>query len=371
MLSKKVQYDHKERGHVLKNYKSMSLAHRKLKKQKEGSNMKLKQWIAAILAGGALFSLAACGGGTASGTDADGGAAATSGDTADGGEKRTVGIVLKTLNSEYWNCMAAGIEQAKQDFGCDVVLQGPASETSYDEQLSMIETMMSSGIEAIVIAPLQPDTAAQQVANASIPVLAVDTTFNSDNLQSYIGVSNENAAAEGGKYIAEKIGAGCKVVILGGVQSDLTSEDRIKGWTQGVESAGGSILATQYTDAATDKAVTAMEAFLLQYPKGEIDAVVCHSDDVAMGAANAIAQAGRDEIQVVGFGGISGAKPVKAGTLTATVDIGPYEMGYTAVQKALEAIDGKPVDAFIDTGATVIDAENVDEYLVKLDEWTK
>jgi ribose transport system substrate-binding protein len=286
--------------------------------------------------------------------------------------QKTIGIVLKTLNSEYWGSVAAGIRQAEKDFGVRVILQGPASETSFDEWQSMVETMLSAGeAQAIVLSPLQPETTTKIVANVAIPVLAVDTTFVSPKLLSYVGISNENSTYVGGKYVVEKLGAGCKVAILAGVQGDLTSEDRIKGWRRGIEEAGGTIISVQYTDAATDKAVAAMEGLIQMYPQGNINAIVCHSDDVAMGAANAITQANRKDISVCGFGGISGAKPVKDGILMASVDIGPYTMGYTVVQKAMDAIDGKPVEAFVDAGVTVLDTNNIDEFLVKLAEWTK
>ncbi|MGE4549270.1 MAG: sugar ABC transporter substrate-binding protein [Intestinibacillus sp.] len=335
--------------------------------------MKMKNVCAALLAGMLTLSLAACGG-TAS--DTEGTAPAASGDSgaqnsADGGQ-HTVAVILKTLNSEYWSCVAAGIKQAEADFGCKVLLQGPPSESSYDEQYNMIETTLaSSDVEALVLAPLQPDAAADAVKNAAIPILAVDTTFTSDKLISYVGVSNEDAAKAGGKYMAEKLGGKGNVVILAGVEGDTTSEDRIKGWTEGLEEGGCKVLSMQYTDAATDKAVTAMEGLMQQYPDG-IDAVVCHSDDVAMGAANAIAQAGKsDKIKVCGFGGISGAQPVKDGTLNATVDIGPYKMGYDCVARALDAIEGKQIEKFYASEPSVIDSSNIDDFLVKLAEWTK
>lgn len=147
--------------------------------------MNTKRWMTILLAGAMTVSLTACGG-TADGTQ-----------TAAGSEEpHTVAVILKTLNSEYWKCVAAGVEQAAADFGCEVQLQGPPSETSYDEQINEIETTLTAGeAEALVLAPLQPEVAANAVEHAEIPVLAVDTTFSSDRLLSYIGVSNEDAAA--------------------------------------------------------------------------------------------------------------------------------------------------------------------------------
>lgn len=107
--------------------------------------------------------------------------------------------------------------------------------------------------------------------HAEIPVLAVDTTFSSDRLLSYIGVSNEDAAAALGEYAAEALGGQGNVILLAGVQGDITSADRMRGYTESLEAAGCTVLETQYTDAATDKAVTAMEGMLQKYP-GQIDA---------------------------------------------------------------------------------------------------
>ena len=96
-----------------------------------------------LLAGAMTVSLTACGG-TADGTQ-----------TAAGSEEpHTVAVILKTLNSEYWKCVAAGVEQAAADLGCEVQLQGPPSETSYDEQINEIETTLTAGeAEALVLAP--------------------------------------------------------------------------------------------------------------------------------------------------------------------------------------------------------------------------
>lgn len=325
-----------------------------------------KKILAMLMASAMALTMTACGGSASqSGSDST---ADTGSDAAGGNHK--ISVILKTLNSEYWQAVSAGINQAADDLGVTVDLQGSPSETSYDEQLNMIETTLgSSDAEALVLAPLQPDVATTAVANATIPVLSVDTTFTSDKLVSYVGVSNEDAAKSGGEYVAEKLGGTGNVVILAGVQGDTTSEDRVKGWTEGIEAGGCTVLDMQYTDAVADKAVTTLEGLMQQYPD-QIDAVVCHSDDVAMGAAQALQSMGKqDDVVVCGFGGISGATPVKEGSITATVDIGAYQMGYDCVARALDAIEGKTIDSFYPSDPTIIDSSNVDDFLAKLAEW--
>ena len=84
-----------------------------------------------------------------------------------------------------------GCEQAGKDLGAEVDVQGATSETAYDEQLSMIETVLNaSGTDAMVVAPLQSETVATQIANAEIPIIAIDTNVESDKVLRFVGFAN-------------------------------------------------------------------------------------------------------------------------------------------------------------------------------------
>src|SRR5690554_3128268 len=112
----------------------------------------MKKIIALLMAVMLLVGLTACGtSNEASPTDEP---EKTNEQTADSDIK--VGVVLKTLSSEYWGYVAAGVKAAEKDLGVEVLLQGAASETAYDEHNNMIEPMLSSGdIDAFVLSPLQ------------------------------------------------------------------------------------------------------------------------------------------------------------------------------------------------------------------------
>lgn len=90
-------------------------------------------------------------------------------------EDITIGVILKTLSSEYWGYVAAGVQAASKDLGVKVDLQGPASETAYDEQNNMIEIMLSGGVDAFVISPLQSESVASVIGAVNIPIITVDT----------------------------------------------------------------------------------------------------------------------------------------------------------------------------------------------------
>lgn len=278
-----------------------------------------------------------------------------------------VGVILKTLSSEYWGYVAAGVKQAGIDLGVTVDLQGPASETAYDEQNSMIETMLSSpDLDAFVIAPLQPDSVVTVIGDTAVPVLFVDTDAPYEKKLTYIGTGNYDAAYLGGEYAAKKAGEGAKAIIIGGTQGNTSTDERVKGYTDAIVANGGTVEAVQYADGLADKAAGIMEN-LLTSMNNDIDIVLCNNDDTAAGASRAAGQAGLTDVLIVGFDGIqAGVQNVIDGVFAATVAQSPFNMGYMAVEKAVAVAKGETIDTTIDTGATVITTENAQAYLDEL-----
>ena len=322
-----------------------------------------KRLLAALVFGAMLMSaLAGCGssGAQTSGDD-------SAGQTAN--QDYHIKVILKTLASEYWQYVGNGCRQAGEDLGVTVDVLGASSETAYDEQLSMIETTLSSSdCDAMVVAPLQAETAATQLADTDLPIVAIDTAINSDKVLSFVGFNNEELAAMGGKAAVEaaKDKGWDKITAIGimGVQGDSTSEARIAGFKQGIAEAGGEYLSaeTQYADSVADKAVTCMEAIIQAHPEG-VSIIVANNDDMAAGAARAAAAfpAYKNTI-FVGIGGnLAGIDAILAGQETMTVAVDGYDVGYLGVQAAVDALNGKTLEKFIATDATVVTAENAAE----------
>ncbi|WP_077612866.1 sugar ABC transporter substrate-binding protein [Clostridium sp. Marseille-P2415] len=283
----------------------------------------------------------------------------------------TVGVILKTLSSEYWGYVAAGVNAASKDLGVKVDLQGPASETAYDEQNNMIETMLSGGVDAFVISPLQSESVASVIGDVNIPVITVDTDAEIPGKISFVGTGNENAAYQGGLFAAQKAGKGAKAVIIGGVEGNATSDARQAGFTKALEENGVEVVSVQYAQSNPDTAANVMEN-MITAQSGDIQIVCCHNDDTAAGASNALKQLGLNDIIIVGFdGNQSGVQNIIDGNITATCAQAAYSMGYQAVETAVKAVKGEPVEKFVDTGCEVISADNAKAYLEKLKGYLK
>lgn len=333
-----------------------------------------KRLFAMSLAGAITIGmLAGCGSSTGSTSTEEAGSAG-SGSTSASSSDYSIDVILKTTATEYWKYVEAGANQAGEDLGVKVDVKGATSETAYDEQQNMIETDLNAGAyDAMIIAPLQADQADQAatlVTGADIPIFAVDTKFNAEELVSFIGTGNENAAKQGGIAAVEAAKeAGWEditAIEICGVQGDGTASDRLKGYEEGVDEAGGDFLEdeTQYCDAVADKAVNCMEAIMQNHPEGI--AIICgHSDDVVMAAARASRDNKAYENTIfLGFNGDRAAcEAILEGKETMSVIQDAYGMGYKSVEAAVATLNGEAVDEFIDSGSGIVDESSAQECL--------
>lgn len=293
-----------------------------------------------------------------------------------------IDVILKTLSSEYWQYVKAGCDAyAKDHPDISVDVKGPSSETAYDEMTNMVQTdLANTDYDAIVIAPLQSDSVANQIVDAKVPVLAVDTKINSDKIASFIGTGNEAAAKSGGQAAVEAAKAlgweEINCIEIAGVQGDETNTARMKGYKEGVEAAGGTFLddETQYADATADKAVTAMEGIMSKYPDGV--AIICaNNDDMAMAAAKTAAgnEAYKNTVFLGFDGGAAVCEAIAGGDATfanyISVAQNAYDMGYKAVETAVKVVNGETVEDFVDSGSEIVTKENAQDRLDKLNSY--
>jgi len=150
-----------------------------------------------------------------------------------------------------------------------------------------------------------------------------------------------------GDFIAEQLNEEGKVVELEGIPGTSAARDRGKGFNQAMDKYEGmEVIARQPAGFDRAEGMTVMENILQGNP--EIDAVFAHNDNMALGAMEAIAAAGRsDEIMIVGFDAIDDAvAAVNAGDLAATIAQKPALMGEMAVETAVKVANGEEVDEY-------------------------
>ncbi|MFE5430553.1 sugar ABC transporter substrate-binding protein [Peribacillus simplex] len=278
-----------------------------------------------------------------------------------------IGVVLKQLNTEYWKIVMAGAEDAAKELGAEVDFLGPQAETQYEQQIKMIEDQIATGVNALVVAPSQPDSVIPALHNADqsgIPVVLVDTDADFKDKVSFVGTGNLKAGQLAGKHIAELLKDGDKVAILRGQMGSQTFDERVNGFQEALADKDIEFI-VQDAQHDREKSVNILENILTANP--DIKAVYATSDEMALGAAKALANKGKQNIPLIGFDGTpNGLAALQDGDMVANVAQDPYNMGFQAIEAAVKAVKGEKVEKRMDSGAKVITEENVAEAIDKI-----
>ena len=277
-------------------------------------------------------------------------------------EDFTVVVNLKTLSSEYWQTVKSGIDKAAEELGMTIDVQGPPAESDIQGQVNQIETQLGGAPDAIIIAPDDNDAVVGVLEGYEGIVVFCDTTNTYENQTSFVGTSNDEAAYGGGVYGVAINGENTKALIIYGQEGDNTSNLRKSGYEKALAEAGLEPVAEMSGNNNTADSKAVMEAQLIANP--DINLVLCHNDDSALGALEAIKEAGVEGISVIGFdGNTSALESIAAGELKATIAQQPAEMGYLSVMTAIAALKGETVEKVVSVPTVVIDGENVADYL--------
>jgi ribose transport system substrate-binding protein len=284
------------------------------------------------------------------------------------GNSKEITVICMALDSDWWHMVEAGALLAgveNPDYTIRVI--GPNSESNSQQQLNMVEDAVAKHVAAIVLAPNQPTVlveGAQKAKAASVPLIVVDARLDTtDNslFTGFIGTNNVEAGKRGGEYLAERLSRGDQVGIIRGQLSQPTHDQRAQGAKEAFEAAGLQVVSIQPADSSRGLAVNVAENMLQANPN--IKAFFCTNDEMAMGTYEAVKGLGKEGIMIMGFDGSFGAlDSIKNGQMTASVAQGAIAEGYLGVKAAIEVIEGRRIEKFVDNPITIVDIKNVTEF---------
>src|SRR5205823_7698854 len=118
---------------------------------------------------------------------------------------KKVDVIIKASDSSFWQTMLAGARKAGSDYGINVGLFGPTSETDINEQVQLVENSISRGANAIVLAPNSSDalnSAIKRARQAGIKVVVADTAVTTAS-EGFIGTDNVKAGQQAGQRLCQ------------------------------------------------------------------------------------------------------------------------------------------------------------------------
>jgi ABC-type sugar transport system substrate-binding protein len=284
----------------------------------------------------------------------------------DGGGAR-VGVVIKGLDNPFFAAMKQGVLAAAHDRKADVRLGAATGLDDTAGQASKLEALIAQGLNCYVVNPISQSNLVQALSHVpdGTPIVNIDSPVGADDaralgikISTYIGTDNEAAGELAADTMAGLVGRGARVGVIGGISGDATSAARIDGFRAGVR---GRFDALDPVSADWDERKAMLAAGALLRDEPGIDGFFAANDQMALGVARAVGDAGRKgTVAIVGVDGIEQAlAAVRRGVMSATVSQYPYTIGMLGVQACLAAASGKRLPAQVDAPIQVVTRRNV------------
>jgi ABC-type sugar transport system substrate-binding protein len=220
----------------------------------------------------------------------------------------TIGVSIPTLDNPFWVRAVSFAQYVAQQLGAKLVIVG--AQNREDKQISDVQSLVSRGVQALVVTPQSTASAPGliRIANrANLPIMIVDRYpgFAADNKPApYLGFIGPDDVYAGRAIANHLIAAGAKkIVAIGGLPGSSVAEGRKSGLEEAIKAHPDATL-VQYVGPgeSEDSGYKAMQDLLAAHGKGQIDGVWCYNDALCLGAFRAVRQSGRqDEIKLAGM----------------------------------------------------------------------
>jgi ribose transport system substrate-binding protein len=290
---------------------------------------------------------------------------------------KKVAVIIKATDSDFWQYVLVGATNyAKENAAkVEVTTYGPPSEADIDKQVGILEDVVNSNPDAIVIASTSSDAtvpAIERAVSMGIPVITIDNKVNTDKVTSHLATNN----TKGGALAADNLVARLKqlkkplsgkVALISAMAGVQVLTDRDTGFQEQLKKVapGLKVLPTRYIDNDIMKALSAAEDLLTANP--DLVGFFADNNHSGDGVARAIRERNLgDKIAATAFD--SDPEEVQSlsdGILFALILQDPYGMGYKGVDSALKALAKKSLPAYVDTGATAVTKANMNEPKIK------
>jgi PAS domain S-box-containing protein len=279
------------------------------------------------------------------------------------GTPLTIGFTRNfSFGIPFWTIAEHGARERARELGVTLAMRHC---TNDPEMAASIHSLIEQRVDAIMVAAMDPTypaflAALAQATAAGIPLIAVDVTLPYP-VDCLIRSDDLHGAADGATFLAECLGRQGKVIHLQGDMGAPVAQLRSAGVHQVLDSYPQiEVIDTDQGQWSRPITLPLMRTLLAEH--GDIRGVIAANDPMALGALDALAEAGKlDGVAIIGVDGDPAALiAIEAGRMAGTIRRSPYQMGRTAIETAVNIIQGNqvPAELLLDD-MKLVTAENV------------
>ncbi|MGJ7554075.1 ABC transporter substrate-binding protein [Variovorax sp. RB2P76] len=266
-------------------------------------------------------------------------------------KKLVLGFAQVGAESEWRTANTESIKSSAKDAGIE--LKFSDAQQKQENQIKAIRSYIAQKVDVIAFSPVVEsgwETVLREAKAAKIPVVLTDRSVSTKDDTLYVTFMGSDFTEEGrkaGRWLVEKMKdqkGDVNIVELQGTVGSAPAIDRKKGFEEIIKADPKfKIIRSQTGDFTRAKGKEVMEAFLKADGK-KINVLFAHNDDMAIGAIQAIEEAGlkpAKDITIISIDGVKGAfEAMIAGKLNVSVECSPL-LGPQLMQAVKDIKDGK------------------------------
>jgi len=242
------------------------------------------------------------------------------------------------------------------------------------KQTADLEAAIGSDTQGIILAPNDVNAltpAVESVLKAGTPIITLDRRVDNTSVNvAHVGADNVAGGRIMAKWVIDSFPNGARIILITGQAGSSSSIDRTRGIKEGLSAAGQkyAIVAEQTATWKREQGLTVTQNVLTSLGPQAVQAIVAESDDMALGALEALRSSGIKGVKVIGFDATPEAlKLVRDGEMAATVEQSPTVQARTALRQLVARIrnqtpmTGASIVPVLITQANINQAERIGE----------
>ena len=295
-----------------------------------------------------------------------------------------IGLALPTLREASWQfCYDTMIEYAATLDG--VTLLPQAADADQAQQNRQVEDLLTRGIDALIIGPVDGAAAAviaDQCSAEGVPVICYDRIImNTPNVDYYVAINPVRVGEMQGEYIAQHAKNGA-IMVFGGAPDDSNSIYYFDGAMSKIQPRidsgelkiiGGDTFEQVVTENwLPEKAQARAENIIAANPSETITGVVSPNDGIAGGVIQALKANGIADYVISGQDAEEAAiQRIKSGEQSMTVFVSAVQDLHTYFDVAVKAARGEHIDTngVLNNDAIDVPAVLVDPIVMTIENW--
>ena len=264
------------------------------------------------------------------------------------GKNERVVVIVPNLAFPFFAFMKTQAEDEGKKLGVQITVEDGQGKSP--TQSSEVRTAVTQGVDGIVLIPNDVNAltpAANEVIAAKIPIVTVDRNVaGTTEPIPHVGADNVAGGVAMAEYVIKKFPDGARIIFLRGEPGSSPAIDRAKGTLETLKAASDKykVLADQTANFKRDQGMTVTQNLLTSIGTPP-DVIICSNDDMALGAEEALQQAGipkGSKVMVIGFDALPEAlAKIRSGDQTATIEQSPGKQVRTALQIIVDHVRKK------------------------------